>query len=251
MKPLIKKPNKFFEKVKSFFKIPEEVFKEEPSPVFEKIKLFTLTRNKIFLAIALFLIIVNTLVGFDINFFYIRAILGFIFLIIVPGLLIMLCFKIREVKFWEFLVYIIGLSVAFIIFAGLAVNWTLPALGITDKPLSLFPILICFNIFLIALGVVAWKRNKDFKPFKITYPKLDLINRILFIVPMLFPVLSILGAFLLNNHGSNILTMIMLGGIAVYVLLLTISQIQIRIASVMGWYNNWSLILHCLNKFLL
>jgi uncharacterized membrane protein len=212
----------FKEKVKNFFKIPEEVFEEEPSPKFEKIKLITLTRNKIFFILAFFLIIVNVLVGFDINFLYLRQILGFLFLILVPGLLIMLCFKIRTVKFWEFLVYTIGLSVAFIMFAGLAVNWTLPALNITDKPLSLWPILICFNIFLIALGIVGYKRNKDFIPFQLTVPKLDALNSIFFIIPMTFPVLAILGAFLLNNHGPNILTMIMLGSIAVYVLLLII-----------------------------
>jgi uncharacterized membrane protein len=226
MKPLKlnkqKKPSKFKEKIKNFFKIPEEVFEEEPSPKFEKIKLITLTRNKIYLLLALFLIIVNVLVGFDINFLYLRQILGFLFLILVPGLLITLCFKIRTVKFWEFLVYTIGLSIAFIMFAGLAVNWTLPALNITDKPLSLYPILICFNLFLITLGIVGYKRNKDFIPFQLTVPKLDALNSIFFIIPMTFPVLAILGAFLLNNHGSNILTMIMLGSIAIYVLLLTI-----------------------------
>lgn len=224
MKPLIKKSNKFKEKIKSFFNfdIEKDLQEEESTKVFEKIPLVTLTRTKIFLAIFLFLVIVNCLVGFDINYFYIRAILGFIFLITIPGLLIMLCFKIRTVKFWEYLVYTVGLSISFIMFAGLAVNWTLPALNITDKPLSLWPILICFDIFLIALGIVAWIRNKDFQSFKLTVPKLDWLNNIFFIIPMTFPVLAVLGAFLLNNHGSNILTMIMLGGIAVYVLLLTI-----------------------------
>jgi uncharacterized membrane protein len=259
MKPLKlkkkeKKPSKFKEKVKNFFKVDmDELTKEEePVKVFEKTPLIKLTRNKIFLAIALFLIIVNVLVGFNINYFYIRAILGFIFLITVPGLLIMLCFKIRTVKFWEFLVYTIGLSIAFIMFAGLAVNWTLPALNITDKPLSLYPILICFNIFLIILGIVGWKRNKDFTPVQITVPKLDLINNIFFIIPMAFPVLAILGAFLLNNHGSNILTMILLGSIAVYVLLLTIFRKRLNeniypwalwLVSVSllftGWLRSW------------
>jgi uncharacterized membrane protein len=224
MKPLKlkKKPNKFKDKIKNFFKFDmDEVTKEEePVKVFKKIPLFNLTRNILFLTLALFLIIVNVLTGFDINFLYLRQILGFLFLILVPGLLIMLCFKIRTVKFWEFLVYTIGLSIAFIMFAGLAVNWTLPALGITDKPLSLYPILICFNIFLIILGIIGWKRNKDFEPFQLTVPKLDFINNIFFIIPMIFPVLAILGAFLLNNHGSNILTMILLGFIAIYVFLL-------------------------------
>ena len=110
----------------------------------------------------------------------------------------------------------------------------------------------CFNIFLLGFWVVAWSRNKDFKPLKIQYPKLDLINRIFFVVPMLFPVLSILGAFLLNNHGTNILTMIMLGGIAVYVFAIVIFRkklnpniypwaiLMISLALLFsGWLRSW------------
>ena len=209
-------------RLKNFFTIPEEDLKEEPSKEFKTTKLFTLTKGNVFIGILLFMILINILISFDINFLYLRQILGFLFLITIPGLLIMLCFKIRNTGFWEYLVYTIGLSIAFIMFAGLAVNWTLPALGITDKPLSLWPILISFNIFLLALWVTAVNRNQDFKPKPLAVPKLDALNNIFFIIPMFFPVLSILGAFLLNNHGPNILTMIMLGGIAVYVLLLTI-----------------------------
>lgn len=222
LKPQTKKPSKFKEKIKNFFKIPEEVFQEESSPQFERQKLFTLTRKNIFIGLLLFLLIANLLVIFNVDFIYLRQILGFLFLISVPGLILMLCFKIRNVGFWEYLVYTVGLSISFIMFAGLIVNWTLPALGITNQPLSLYPILICFDIFLLALGIVAFKRNKDFQPKDFTIPKLDTLNKVFFTIPILFPVLAILGAFILNNHGPNYLTMIMLGGIAVYVLLLTI-----------------------------
>jgi len=205
------------QKLKKFFTISKgDVKEEECEKTFEKTKLFKLTRNNLFIGLLLFTAIVDILVHFNLNFLYIRQILGFLFLVLVPGLLIMLCFKIRSIGFWEYLVYTVGLSVAFIMFAGLAVNWTLPLLNITDQPLSLYPILVCFNIFLIALGITAWYRNKDLE-HEFTTPKLDTINNIFFITPMLFPVLAILGAFLLNNHGPNFLTMIMLGGIAVYV----------------------------------
>jgi uncharacterized membrane protein len=213
------------EKIKNFFRIPEEDLKEEPTREFKQKLLVELTRTKIFIALVAFFLIVNALVVFDIELVYLRQIFGFLFLALIPGLLIMLCFKIREVKFWEYLVYTVGLSIAFIMFGGLAVNWTLPALGITDRPLSLYPILISFDIFLIALGVVAWKRNADLtpkNPIRLTTPKLNALNQVFFIIPMFFPILSILGAFLLNNHGPNILTMIMLGGIAVYVFLLVL-----------------------------
>ena len=71
------------------------------------------TKNKIIFGILIFGLIVNLLVFFDIQYLYLRAIFSFIFLITIPGLLIMLMLKIREIGFWEYLVYIIGLSVAF------------------------------------------------------------------------------------------------------------------------------------------
>ncbi|MBU4348474.1 DUF2206 domain-containing protein [Patescibacteria group bacterium] len=197
-----------------------------------------LTKNKIFYEILAFIILINILVLFNLNQFYIRAALGFIFLITIPGLLIMLMLKIREVGFWEYLVYVVGLSVSFIMFGGLAVNWILPLLNITDKPLSLYPILICFNIFLIAFWIIAWIRNKDLKPFEINMPKLDWTNRIFFIVPMLLPVLSILGAFLLNNRGPNYLTMIMLGGIAVYVFMMVLFRKKLN-PNIYPWALYW------------
>lgn len=175
-----------------------------------------INNKNLFASIIAFLVIVDLLVGLDLNFLYIRTILAFLFIIIVPGLLIMLMMKIREVGFWEYLVYTVGLSVAFIMFAGLAVNWILPWLHITDKPLALWPILLSFNLFLLIMANVAYRRNKDLK-FELKFPQLDALNRIFFIIPMFFPVLAVLGAFILNNNGPNTLTMIMLGGIAVYV----------------------------------
>jgi len=197
-------------------------------------------KNKLFIGILAFMLIVNLLVIFNLNYFYIRAILAFIFLITIPGLLIMLCLKIRNINFWEYLVYTVGLSITFIMFAGLAVNWILPFLNITDKPLSLYPILICFDTILLILWLIAHKRNEDnthilifpFEEYKLKgkktfkfipkFPSLSWIDRIFIIIPFFFPFMAVIGAFLLNNHGTNIVTMIMLGGIATYVFMIVL-----------------------------
>lgn len=177
-----------------------------------------LTKNKIFFGILSFGLIVNFLVLFDIQYFYLRAIFSFIFLTTVPGLLIMLMLKVRKIGFWEYFVYTIGLSVAFLIFGGLFINSTLPLVGI-DKPLSLVSLLVGFDFFLLIFTFIAYKRNSDLN-YKPKLPKLDTLNRIFFITPLIFLVLSILGAIILNNNGPNILTMIVLGGIAIYVFLI-------------------------------
>src|SRR3989344_8405978 len=155
--------SKLWSKIKSFFSydIEKDLAEEECTKSFEKIKLFTLTRTNLFVTLLLFLLVVDILVGLDIKLIYLRQILGFLFLVFVPGIVIMLILKIREVGFWEYLVYTVGLSISFIMFAGLAVNWILPWLNITDRPLSLWPILLSFNLFLLILANIAYRRNKD------------------------------------------------------------------------------------------
>ncbi len=212
-------------KLKSLFNlssIKEDVQKEKYVKLFDKVKLFTVSKEKLFLSIILFTIIINGLIAADYNDYHIRAIFSFVFLMIIPGLLMVLCFKIHKLNFWEYLVYIIGLSISFIILAGLIINWILPAINITSKPLATFSILLCFNIFLTILGIIAWIRNKNLKPFDIMVPKLDLTNRLFFTIALFFPILSIIGTLFLNNHGANTLTMIMIGCIATYILLVTI-----------------------------
>ena len=171
--------------------------------------------NKKFAAVVIACLFVFNLMHFlDFNFLYIRTIFSFIFLVIIPGLLIMLIIKI-EVKFWEYLVYTVGMSIAFIISGGLFVNMVLPIIWI-DKPLSLNPLLFSFSLFILILLIVAYKRNEKIS-LNIRLPKLNRIDKVFFTIPIIFPLLSVFGAFILNNKGPNYLTMVMLGGIAIYV----------------------------------
>jgi uncharacterized membrane protein len=185
-----------------------------------------LTRNKIFLGILAFGLIANLLVYFDVQYLYLRAIFSFVFLTIIPGLLIMIMLKIRKIGFWEYLVYTIGLSITFLMFGGLLINWVLPIMGIA-KPLSLYPLMICLNPLLLTMWVIAYLRNKDIL-YEIKFANLSLLNWIFFIAPIVFPILSILGAISLNNRGSNIFTMMMLGGIVIYVFLIVIFRSKLN-----------------------
>jgi uncharacterized membrane protein len=180
-----------------------------------KFRPFSEARNKIFFGILIFGLIANLLVYSDVQYFYLRAIFSFIFLTTIPGLLMMLMLKIRKIGFWEYLVYTIGLSIAFLMFGGLLVNWVLPLAGI-NQPLSLLPISISLNLFMLIFGLVAYLRNKDIS-YEFKFLKLSLFNWVFSIIPITFPILSIFGTISLNNNGSNYLTMIMIGGVAIYV----------------------------------
>lgn len=185
-----------------------------------------LTKSKIFFGILFFIIIINLLILFDVEYFYLGAIFSFIFLITIPGLLIMLMLKIREIGFWKYLVYTIGLSIAFLMFGGLFINWTLPLVGI-DKPLSLMPLLISFDIFLLIFWIIAFKRNIKIS-LEVEQPRLDFINKSFLIIPTIFPILSVFGAITLNNHGPNYLTKMAIGGIAVYIFFIVLLRKKIN-----------------------
>src|SRR4030042_369584 len=88
------------------------------------------SRNTIFLGILIARIITGFLVFSDIQLQYFRAVFSCAFLILVPGLLIMLMLKIRKTNIWEYLIYTIGLSLAFLMFGGLFVNLVFPVLSI-------------------------------------------------------------------------------------------------------------------------
>ena len=177
-----------------------------------------INKNIILFGILIFGLIFNFLSLFNIQYYFLSVTFSFIFLITIPGLLIMLMLKIREIGFWEYLVYTIGLSVAFLMFGGLLINWILPLIGI-DRPLSLSSLLISFDIFLLIFWIISYKRNKEIL-IKVNIPKLSWLNIVFFTIPMIFLVLSILGASILNNYGPKTLTMIMFGGIATYVFML-------------------------------
>ena len=178
-----------------------------------------ITKNKIFSGILIFGLVTNLLLHFDIQYFYLRAIFSFVFLTTIPGLLIMLMLRIRKIGFWKYFFYMIGFSIAFLIFAGLTLNLILPWLHITDKPFSLYPILISFDIFILIFGVIAYKRNKQIL-LEIKLPKLDWLSRVFFIIPVSFPILGIFGAIILNNGGTNTISLFNYAIISLSVLVL-------------------------------
>lgn len=186
-----------------------------------------LTRNRLFLGILSFGLITNILIFFDIQNLYLRAFFSFMFLSIIPGLLILLMIRFKKNNFWEYLVYTIGLSIALLMFGGLAVNWVLPWLNITNQPLSLYPLLIILNFILLIFGFISYLHNKDFS-LTIKYQKSNALNNIFLISPLIFPILSILGATTLNNNGSNYFTMVMLGLIIIYIFFIILLQKKIN-----------------------
>ena len=185
-----------------------------------------ITKNRLFIILLTSLIIINLLNLLKINHFHILSIINFIFLITLPGILILIMMKIKKLNFWEYLVYMISLSITFLLFGGLLINWILPLLGIPN-PLSLYNIMISFDIIFLIIGLIGYF-NKFNMSITIKPIKFDWFNRMLLIIPLIFPILSILGALSLNNNDPNTLTMFLYWSIAIYFFIIIIFRKKIN-----------------------
>jgi len=137
-------------------------------------------------------------------------------IIVVPGILLAFILKIFPDKIPEYFLYAIGLGLGFALAGGLGINWILPLFGIYH-PLAKISLIIFFDISVFVLSAAAYYFNKDYvTPWTPRWPNKTSIFFGVF--PWLFVILSIYGAAILNNGGSGTLTLVMLFGIALYVL---------------------------------
>ena len=161
------------------------------------------------------LIIFITDLAILLNIPFLRQIFGFLFLIILPGLLIFKTLKLDKIGSTEKIILTIGLSISFLMFFGLLINNLSLSIGY-DTPLATIPLLISFNIAFILLVVVGYKINKD-RAFSLPNLNLNASEKAFLIVPILFPALSILGTHLMKTTDNNIILMFLLFLIPIYV----------------------------------
>jgi len=134
-----------------------------------------------------------------------RQIIGFVFLTFIPGILILRILKIHNVGIIESLLYSVGLSLAFVMFSGLFMNFALPLIGIS-KPISILPIVTTLTIFIAILMAVAYMRDKGFSAPAQSKPFGALSSSLLFLI--LVFLLAILGALMVNFYHNSILLLI-------------------------------------------
>ncbi len=163
-----------------------------------------------------------------INIPFLREIMVFISFTSLPGILIIHCLRLKQIDFLKKLVLSVGLSISFILFTGMVLNSLYPLL---QKPLSLIPVLVLFNLILIIMAFIAYKRNRDdfilddFLNIKIDYDG-QLTSMLIF--PLFFPFMAILGTNLMNNTGNNLILIVMLFLILFYMILLGILRKKVH-----------------------
>ncbi|GHO98526.1 hypothetical protein KSF_085740 [Reticulibacter mediterranei] len=148
--------------------------------------------------------------------------------LLLPGILLSLILRISALSFWEHLLFVVGLSIAFLEFGGLLINVLGPAFGVND-PLAFDTLLSGFALLTTLLLAVAWVRTPpDAIHIQLAIPSSTV--QVLFLVPVFLPLLAAEGAILLNNGESNMLTLILLGTIACYSLLLVLLRHKIPLS---------------------
>ena len=176
------------------------------------------TGKKWLVALGAIVLITDLAVVFDIPVF--RQVFSFLFLTILPGLLLLFILKLHKLGWLEKIVLSVGLSVSFIIFGGLLINNVYYSLGY-HTPLSITSLLISFSVMLIALLIVGYRTNKEAFSFNPDF-RLSSAEKIFLLVPLWFPVLSIWGTHIMNTTDNNTILMSLLFLIPVYVIVIAI-----------------------------
>lgn len=188
------------------------------------------------------------------NYFQLLNIVGFISLIILPGLLTIFAIGIKKLDFWGYIGLAIGLSLLELMAVGLLGNTFLPFMGVVS-PLGKGPFLLEFSFLIFSLLVIAWmRRERAGTPTEHHLLFDNYRDFILAFAPAVFVLMSILGAIRLNNGGDNTITFIMLIGIAIYsavlirysnrvgpnvipIALFFVSLALLFMTSLRGWYT--------------
>jgi uncharacterized membrane protein len=134
-----------------------------------------------------------------------RQVVGFIYLTFVPGLIIIKLLKLNELDGLETVLFSMGLSVAFLMIAGLLVNEFGFLLGISE-PLSFVPLMTILNGFIFVGVILAYLRSDGVKLLETKTVGLHPLALLL----IGLPVLSVVGTIWVNVFNSNSILLFMM-----------------------------------------
>jgi uncharacterized membrane protein len=166
-------------------------------------------------------LVVLGLAGLDVPF--LRQVTGLVFLTFVPGRLVLRLLRFRTTSL-DTLLYAAGLSLALVMFLGLFMNVAYPALGIA-RPIATLPVTVTLAVVVTGLCGLAYRRERRGPPPPAPPPfawREAVSPPVLLLV--LLPLLSVLGAYLVNARANNILLLALLGLIALVAVLVAVNR---------------------------
>jgi uncharacterized membrane protein len=176
------------------------------------------------LLISIFLVATALSILLDIP--VLRQVLGFAFFTFVPGFLILYLLKLNNIGLTEKLILSLGLSISFLMLAGLFINTVIPFFGY-ERPLSTNSLLISFSVIILILTIATYLRNQDASFINLSDFRLNTKEKALLLIPVLFPSLSILGMHIMNTTDNNAMLLVLLFLIPAYVIFMAIKHKQV------------------------
>ena len=145
-------------------------------------------------------------VGLDLPI--VRQIVTFIFLTFVPGMLVVRIFRLSNLNDIEVVLYSVGISLSCLMLIGFGMLAIYPLFGIRG-PISLIPLLVTISTFTVALSVIVLIMERSFqKNTPLCLKPTILIGRNM-VLPLctlfLLPIISVIGTYIFNHYGINIL----------------------------------------------
>ena len=143
-----------------------------------------------------------------------RQVSGFVFLIFVPGFVILRLFNLERFDITENVLFSVGLSLAFLMLTGFLMN-ELGPLILLSEPLNVEYLSIIINVAVSLMCMVSYFKNKE----TVVLLRSEVFNKLpQLIFYLIIPLLSVLGVLLVNAYDSNLLLLSLIIVIPIIVL---------------------------------
>jgi uncharacterized membrane protein len=139
-----------------------------------------------------------------------RQVIGFVYLTFVPGIIIFRLLKIGSSSWPRRVLFSVGFSMAFLLFAGLLINTVGPTIGIS-QPLSLIPLIVTLTPVVLLLAFISCFRKDD----KYMPPSIDRKSVLSVAFLVCLPIMAVIGAVLMNVTGNNLILLLLIIAISV------------------------------------
>lgn len=149
--------------------------------------------------------------------FIVRQLVGFIFIVFLPGLLWLRILRLHQLGNIQSILYVVGMSIATLMFTGLIINAVYPILGVI-KPISFGSLIMTICIEILGMCAIAYIRDRDFSDSNPVNISTILSSPTLCL--LLLPFLAIFGTYLMNFYNTNVLSMLLIAIIALICLLI-------------------------------
>ena len=173
--------------------------------------MFKMRKDIFYLLIVLALVDVTILIDIPI----LRQSLPFIFFSIIPGYLLVKIMQL-DLELLEESLLSMGLSISLLMFTGFLLNSTHPFIS---RPITTGPVLVALNLLVFILLTGYYMRSEPSEVYKFN------LEGTLFSPSMLslvFPVLTVIGSYLMNTYRINTILLVVLFIIPLYLIILTL-----------------------------